>query len=760
MTNRPSSPVPETDPTANQGQPDEFGLVAWLEQTRLKLPLKGVECRFRVAGPLATVEVDQIFLQSHPQPLDVTYLFPLPGQAAVYRCEMIVQGRVVAAVVESVEEARAKFEKAKQEGYRAGLVESHRPNLFQLSLGNVQPRDVIVIRLALLVELERWDETVSLRIPVCPGERYVPGRPLLRSNGGAGAADDTDQVPDASRITPPRVEALHPDAACFYVGGRLSGVEVDHSSLVSPSHPIAVREGREGALLVSLPDHQTVPDRDFILRWRPVPIAPGEARAVVGRGPEGSQALVTVRGPKTPTARNRTPLSLWLLVDRSGSMSGAKWSQACRAVRRVVNELADHDLVFLTFFESDFQAFAEKPLRAAALRQDARFRSMETLGTGGGTEILPALGDTLRRVAQARAAGAQVVVLTDGQVANEAAALDTVRQHPGVRFHTVGIDTAVNDAFLEQLAARSGGRCLLVHPGEDLVEPVSALVRDLHPPEIVDLRVQGGWVSEGHAPSGLHQESSCEWLLTHPDSSAPPPVLSGRDAHGRAWATTAREIPDSDGALVRLVAKRRISHLETENRDAEALVLAKRHNLICRGAAFLAIDTASRVEVAARHLFQPSLEVHKLILMQNIPVKASEPFAHYDPQLSTMVPRGMVFESTPSPRRQRARRVESPSSRSIPPRDRTERILHAALLPWREDLQLLVQHFLVGLEQAYNLTDEEIAEFCLLLVSWIRQEEQAEDHFDEFLERLGAKGDLIRDPLEKLLAAFIAAPRP
>ena len=49
-----------------------------------------------------------------------------------------------------------------------------------------------------------------MRIPFCPGERYIPGRPLLCSLRGRGVADDTDQVPDASRITPPRLDALHP----------------------------------------------------------------------------------------------------------------------------------------------------------------------------------------------------------------------------------------------------------------------------------------------------------------------------------------------------------------------------------------------------------------------------------------------------------------------------------------------------------------------------------------------------------------------
>src|ERR1044071_4269707 len=72
-------PIPSRSP---------FGLVAWLEATKVCLPLKGVECRFAVCGDLLDVEIRQIFHHNGAQPLDCLYTFPLPGGAAVYRCEM------------------------------------------------------------------------------------------------------------------------------------------------------------------------------------------------------------------------------------------------------------------------------------------------------------------------------------------------------------------------------------------------------------------------------------------------------------------------------------------------------------------------------------------------------------------------------------------------------------------------------------------------------------------------------------------------
>ena len=76
-----------------------FGLIAWLEQTQIHLPLKAVTCRFEVSGAAADVQIDQVFHQSAGRPLDVTYSFPLPSKAAVYRCEMVVNGRTIRAKV-------------------------------------------------------------------------------------------------------------------------------------------------------------------------------------------------------------------------------------------------------------------------------------------------------------------------------------------------------------------------------------------------------------------------------------------------------------------------------------------------------------------------------------------------------------------------------------------------------------------------------------------------------------------------------------
>jgi Ca-activated chloride channel family protein len=186
----------------------QFGLVATCISTRVVLPLKAVQCEFLVEGGLAQVTVTQVFLQENKAPMDCLYQFPLPADASVYACEAQINDRVIHAKVEEREAARRLVKQKKAEGRRTALVESERENLFTLSLGNLQPDDLIEVRLAYLQPLRRSAGSLSMTVPFCPGIRYIPGHPLLRSNRGKGVVDDTDQVPDASRI-PPLVQDSH-----------------------------------------------------------------------------------------------------------------------------------------------------------------------------------------------------------------------------------------------------------------------------------------------------------------------------------------------------------------------------------------------------------------------------------------------------------------------------------------------------------------------------------------------------------------------
>lgn len=587
-----------------------FGLIAQLEKSQISLPLTHIETRFRVTGDIASVEMDQIFEQNARDALNVTYTFPLPAEAAVFRCEMHVNDRVVRAVVMEEKEAKRFVEQKKAEGHRTALVDVNRDNLFTLELGNVAPGDRLVIRFAYLQPLERLGDQLSLRLPFNPGVRYIPGVPLLRTNRGLGVCDDTDQVPDASRISPPRISSDHPSAATIYVRGTFDVDELKVDSLQSPTHEVQVfTEGKY--LAVELAGEQHVPDRDLVLRWQEPKVTEAKPRAWSCRREEWRYGLVQLRAPQQVTRMDEQPQDIYFLLDRSGSMCGANWQQCAKALHAFVHELGPRDRVWITCFESSFQDFSDVPMLRDDLLADSSFQNFERIGTCGGTELLPALRHVLQiRAKHSREVASRLILITDGQVGNEAEILQLMRGPEATRLpvHTFGIDSAVNDAFLQQMAVESGGRCTLMTPQDNIPAAVQKLGVTLRRPVLTNLKTGEG-VELPSQDRSLPDVHVGEVLLLPVRVKGSGLVkISALQSDGESWSMQWDLDGEAASETARLSwVKRRIKHLEQTGCRSEAIEQAIQHNLLCQGVSFVAWDETAKTAVAKIEVIQPAM---------------------------------------------------------------------------------------------------------------------------------------------------------
>ena len=583
-----------------------FGLIAWLEKTKISLPLKGIECAFNVCGDVVSVEFDQIFHQNNKQPLDCLYTFPLPAGAAVYRCEMHLDGRVIRARVEERERAREIAQEKKAAGYRTALVEMERDNLFSLSLGNVQPGDMLVIRFAYFQTLSRLGDWTSFSVPFCPGIRYIPGTPLLRAPKGRGSADDTDQVPDASRISPPRIDALHPDAAYLSVEGIVEHPLNDAKDISSPSHPVFVKDGPASSN-VRIATEAAVPDSDFVLRWTERPAPEVKPMGWMTQANGDAFALIRLRAPEQVAVSDKYSQDVYFLIDRSGSMQGLKWHKAVQAFREFVKGLGKDDRVWATFFESNVHDLAEAPVPPHQVLADRAVQNLEALGTRGGTELLPALEHVLSKIAiHSTERPMSLVLITDGQVGNEAEILKALSRHTQLRVHVFGVDVAINDGFLQKLASQHHGTSCLMSPQDDIVGAVARLGNRLRRPVWTSIQVQDGWEIVGQTLPDLY-EGQVLSLPLKGNGSARSIALEGKLPDG-TWKSCRFDLVETSAvALPLLWAKRRIEFHLAKGETQEAITLAKANNIVCEGAAFIAWDEAQRVQVSGREVYQPAI---------------------------------------------------------------------------------------------------------------------------------------------------------
>jgi Ca-activated chloride channel family protein len=614
-------------PTAFPATRQIFGLFAVIESRRVILPLKGVECDFSIVSGLGEVTMTQIFRQDNEKPLDCEYQFPLPADASVYYCEVDINGRTIRAQVREREEARKLAAEKKAAGFRTMLVEEERENLFTLSLGNVQPGDLVVVQLKYFQTLRFLAGRPSIEIPFCPGVRYIPGALLLRSNKGKGTADDTTEVPDASRITPLRIDAYHPDAAYIEIRGTLDGKFVNEAELASPSHPIIIQRTGD-QLRVSLSDKGDVPDRDFVLRWNEKDVEAVASRAWIRENEKETYALLEVRAPKDGPAE-RGPVDFYFLVDRSGSMAGEKWDKAADALQSCMKVLGPADRAMVTFFESHFQDFAERPLSARELLQDRAFQNVRNLGTAGGTELRPALEHVLEvAAAHSTTQSRNLILITDAQIGNESAILELAKTASAFPVHCFGIDIALNDSLLMALCRQQGGTFHSLNPNDDIEQAVTALGRTLGQPVLLDLELSESWELADAVVPNLYAGQI--HYLSARSSGRKPLEIRARNASGQAVKIGFDQKRAALNAPYLHWCRSRIQRLLSEGKNKLAVDLSIQSNLVCTLTAFIAWDETEKVPVASHELVQPAMELAESVACCISPMDAADA----EPQVS------------------------------------------------------------------------------------------------------------------------------
>ncbi len=575
---------------------------------KFSLPLVSVAYRASVCERIADVTLVEVFDNPYPEPLEAVYTFPLSGGSAVRAFTLEVAGRTIRGVVKERGEARVEYRRAIEAGKRAALLEQERDNVFTMTVGNLPPGERATVTITYSERLELFDDgRTELRLPLVVAPRYVPGRPLDRQNSGTGVEDDTDAVPDASRINPPRLASgsnAGPDVA---IEVSLLGEPSAFADLSSSQHATSTSFA-SGACIVKLAKANERANRDFVLRWRFAGERVRSSLAVYRHEERGLFGMLTVAAPPSVEKRQQ-PRDVVFVLDRSGSMGGVKMGSAARAATILLETLGPRDRFAVAAFDSevlwmDGPSFTTAD-RAGVAKGAHFLRSIEARG---GTEIARALGAAFDAVdAGADRERAPVVVLvTDGQVSNESEVLLLVEKRLGRgRVFTVGIDTTVNDAFLGHLARAGRGTCTLVAPGAELEEALGAIARDIGTPEVVGLAVEdldAGVHGEHQAPErfpDLFSGRAATVFLKLESFGAV--RLHGRRADGGTFAEEIHAVEADVPAIAHLWARARIGDLEDRYRAKtggtnaikdEIVALSIAHEVVSRFTAYLAVDEA------------------------------------------------------------------------------------------------------------------------------------------------------------------------
>ncbi|WP_433717613.1 VIT domain-containing protein [Actinoplanes sp. CA-051413] len=573
----------------------DAGLGALLTE-RGNLPLDRLDVQAAISGLVARTTVTAEYVNAHDTPLEATYVFPLPDRAAVTGMTMTADGRTVEAELQERAQARQNYDQAIAAGQRASIAEEERPDVFTMRVGNILPGERVTIALSLVGPLPWEDGAATFRFPLVVAPRYVPGAPLPGPAVGSGQAQDTDAVPDASRITPPVLLPGFPNPLRLSIGVDIDPAGLGLGEVRSSLHTVT----GEGGRVEIAPGERA--DRDFILR---LPYAGDGSGAVcvsdpTADGPEGTYQVVLV--PPDDAATAGRPKDVVLLLDRSGSMGGWKMVAARRAAARVVDTLTTADRFAVLTFDHQVDRPDALGTGLSEATDRNRFRAVEHLSRAdarGGTEMLVPLREGLSLLADSGSRERVLVLVTDGQVGNEDQILAEITGLIGTtRVHTVGIDRAVNVGFLGRLAALGAGRCELVESEDRLDEAMAQIHRRIAAPVLTDVTVTATDFSVEPAPAQTvfpgvplvvfgRYTGTADGTLT----------VRGRTRDDEEFV---RQIPVRDSAEPAVTAqwaRARLRELEdrylTGQRELEQTIVATslRYGVLCRFTAYVAVDS-------------------------------------------------------------------------------------------------------------------------------------------------------------------------
>ena len=432
-------------------------------------PLEHTSVKAEVSGFVSRVSVVQTFHNPRKEKIEAVYTFPLPNDAAVGEMLMKVGDRVVRGEIKKREEARRIYEQAKDRGHVASLLDQERPNIFTQSVANIMPGQKVEITIKYVQMLPYDDGSFKFVFPMVVGPRFIPGQPTGKQ--GPGWAPDTDQVPDASRITPQVTSK-----------GTRAGHDIDLTVSIdagvpiqdvkSKLHEIATERDGGNRATVVLKNKKEIPNRDFVLEYLVAGDRIQSGFLVHKEDKEGYVALIMIP-PKRVKPEQISPKEMIFVIDRSGSQHGKPLDKAKETMKYVIDHMNPDDTFNVIDFANTARMLFSEPKKNSPETRAKAIKYIYALEADGGTWMGPAVEEVCKAPSPENRLRI-VTFMTDGYVGNDFEIISLVQRLRGnSRWFPFGAGNSVNRFLLDNMARVGGGEVdyiLLNRPGEEVAK--------------------------------------------------------------------------------------------------------------------------------------------------------------------------------------------------------------------------------------------------------------------------------------------------
>ena len=330
-----------------------------------------------------------------------------------------------------------------------------------MNVANILPGDDVLVELRYNELLVPTDGRYQFVYPTVVGPRYAGTASNAPSETTSGSTPAHAQAFPAQPVL--REGEVSPSA--FNLKVNLAS-PIGIQDIRSPSHAIdtamdAGSAAKRASVQLAGAASRVSNNRDFILDYRLAGNAI-QSGVLLHRGEKENFFLAMVQPPQAVPQAAITPRDYVFVVDISGSMHGFPLDTAKALMRQLLGNLRASDTFNVLLFSGSNRMLAPHSVPATPANVNAAIRTIEQMGGGGSTELLPAL----RRVyaePKAPELARTVVVVTDGYVTVESEAFALVRQHLGqANVFAFGIGSSVNRHLMEGLARAGMGEPFIV----------------------------------------------------------------------------------------------------------------------------------------------------------------------------------------------------------------------------------------------------------------------------------------------------------
>lgn len=618
---------------ALSNDPDSPGQGTLIKEgdVREVIPLKHTDVKMSIVGFVASVDVEQTFVNPSSEKIEATYIFPLPSTSAVDNLEMVIGSRVVKGNIAAREEAETTFKDASSQGKNAALLEQERQNVFTITVANIDPISEITVRIHYTQRLFYEEGTFRINFPMVVMPRYIPGSPVDNSKPNSYGY----RVRNTANLNPPRAYEANRVGNISLTVDLMPGMSV--KDIQSLSHDVVSSDIGGNRYEIKLAGGAMIPNKDFVLEYKLEGNEPkGTLFQAVDETGQGYFMLMAIPPSNLPT-KDAYPKDVMLVIDTSGSMTGKPLEQAKEGLIKCLEMLNPQDTFNIVPFESSFKPFFEDTLPATPENINTAIELVKKLDAGGGTEILAPLVHVLtehEKTTQARIAEGKrlkrlpvVVVFSDGGIGNEEDVLVQTKKHLSkTRIFTFGMGPSVNEYFMKKLAQVGRGTSeMFPYKGEEGILPyVARFQKRISNPILVDLSIK--W--PGVEVFDLSPSPMPDLYLNQPifltgkfaGSMTGSPVLHAKSAKSSKKSfpleidTNISEVKTE--ILSALWARARLEDFtdmliedpNNEHLQQQVLDLALKHNLLSPVTTFVAVDTSSMTSAGlARRVNVPVL---------------------------------------------------------------------------------------------------------------------------------------------------------